>query len=572
VGSDPRSVEARLDELCRRIEALEARADAAPSPASEPAAPRPRSEDDGEGPERPWLAASVSLVGRTLMVLGGAFLLRHLTESHVLPQALGTALGVAYAILWLVVADLTRRMGGASSTFFGISSTLIAFPLFWETTLKFHTLSPLLSALCVTLYAAAGLGASVVGRMHGAGVVTAAPAAVTLATLGFATGRPLPFLLCLGLLALVCLASAYRLRWTLLGASVAVVADLTVLLLTVVYAIRHDSPRLGGVTPAYVATAQFGLLAIYFGGAALRITGRRRLGGIDLLQVAGAFAIALGGVLLTHHGGRLPPLPWGLFAVLAGALAFALAYGPLCEPGAPRAALATLSASSLAAIGVGLLLALPAPALAPVLAVAAVALIWLASARPRRGLTTHAAAYLLGAAVASGMAERIGRAFVSGRVGFDECWSAGMIGTMAAAAASCAFTVPLRSVPDRPRRTPIVPLALVSLVVGAVAISLFAGVATSAVRSSIVRTVVLSAATLAVALAVRVQRLRGARRLLVPLLVAGGLKLVVQDLPAGRPAVLFGTLGVYGATLIVAPRLQRASLRRSAPVPAPGPT
>jgi hypothetical protein len=42
-------------------------------------------------------------------------------------------------------------------------------------------------------------------------------------------------------------------------------------------------------------------------------------------------------------------------------------------------------------------------------------------------------------------------------------------------------------------------------------------------------------------------------------LAAGGLKLLVEDLPRSRPATLFIALALYGGALIVAPRLASRS-------------
>jgi hypothetical protein len=47
--------------------------------------------------------------------------------------------------------------------------------------------------------------------------------------------------------------------------------------------------------------------------------------------------------------------------------------------------------------------------------------------------------------------------------------------------------------------------------------------------------------------------------LVYPLLALGGLKLLAEDLPAGRAAALFLSFVVYGAALIAAPRLLRRS-------------
>jgi hypothetical protein len=74
-----------------------------------------------------------------------------------------------------------------------------------------------------------------------------------------------------------------------------------------------------------------------------------------------------------------------------------------------------------------------------------------------------------------------------------------------------------------------------------------------------VRTSVLAAAALAVAWAGRTERFRESGWLLYPLLAAGGVKLLVEDLPRSRPATLFIALALYGSALILAPRLSGRS-------------
>src|ERR1017187_6608178 len=49
------------------------------------------------------LVTVLSYVGRTFVALGGAYLLRALTDSAVLPQPAGIALGLAYSVLWLAM-------------------------------------------------------------------------------------------------------------------------------------------------------------------------------------------------------------------------------------------------------------------------------------------------------------------------------------------------------------------------------------------------------------------------------------------------------------------------------------
>jgi hypothetical protein len=64
-------------------------------------------------------------------------------------------------------------------------------------------------------------------------------------------------------------------------------------------------------------------------------------------------------------------------------------------------------------------------------------------------------------------------------------------------------------------------------------------------------------AALVIAWAGRQARFREWTWLVYPLLVVIGLKMVAQDFKFSRPATLFIALALYGAALIIAPRLRR---------------
>ncbi|MGE5837299.1 MAG: hypothetical protein ACM4AI_22690, partial [Acidobacteriota bacterium] len=54
-------------------------------------------------------------------------------------------------------------------------------------------------------------------------------------------------------------------------------------------------------------------------------------------------------------------------------------------------------------------------------------------------------------------------------------------------------------------------------------------------------------------------------RLTYPLLIAGGLKMLLEDLSASRPATLFMALVFYGTALILAPRVLRPRQKHGLP-------
>ena len=87
--------------------------------------------------------AQATLWGRTLIALAGAFLLRAATEARMLPHFAGLALGAGYALVWFWYADRAGARGLRTGAFFhGLVAVIIACPLIWEATARFHLLAP----------------------------------------------------------------------------------------------------------------------------------------------------------------------------------------------------------------------------------------------------------------------------------------------------------------------------------------------------------------------------------------------------------------------------------------------
>ena len=154
------AIDQALADVHRRIDALEAqRAAFSGGPSSDA---RPSHRRDRHLPllsmGRPDLSSLVSLVGRTFVVLGGAYLLRALTESGRLPGRGGVVLGLAYAVAWFGAADragLTRPLSGL---FHGLAAVVISLPLIWEASAHFNLLSPVTSAAMLLVITGLALG------------------------------------------------------------------------------------------------------------------------------------------------------------------------------------------------------------------------------------------------------------------------------------------------------------------------------------------------------------------------------------------------------------------------------
>ncbi|MEJ2189333.1 MAG: hypothetical protein P8Y93_07905, partial [Acidobacteriota bacterium] len=144
----------------RRIAALEGE-DLLAGPAS--GDPDVGGVDSADHPLRQlnWPSAVVkgtpSLIGRSLLILAGGFLLRALTESGAVGTGTGVALGLGYGVSWIVAAArAARRDARVSAGFYAACAALIANPLIFEAATGFSVLTPVESALTLAVITTIG--------------------------------------------------------------------------------------------------------------------------------------------------------------------------------------------------------------------------------------------------------------------------------------------------------------------------------------------------------------------------------------------------------------------------------
>jgi hypothetical protein len=187
----------------------------------------------------------------------------------------------------------------------------------------------------------------------------------------------------------------------------------------------------------------------------------------------------------------------------------------------------------------------------------------LAAAR-RVTLTVHAAAYLMAAAVVSGLLVATSRA-LGGQMTEPVTFSAAALTTLAALAVCWTRT---QSAGATRQAQELVPrLVIAALLVACTAgwlvslatalMTTIAGAPADPGAVATVRTTVLAGAAIALAWIGRRAQFRESLWLLYPLLAAGALKLLLEDFPVSKPQTLFVALAVYGGALIAAPRLSR---------------
>ncbi len=551
-----------LGALERRLASLEARGLRSPS--------RPESEtaiDEADPLARlaslrlSDLGAVVALVGRTLVVLAGAYLLRALTDSGRLTAGSGILLGLTFALCWILMADRAGARGrGASAVFHGLAFALIAFPLLFEAVTHFQLLN--------TEAAAAGLGGcaalllSVAARRQLQGVAWVATLGV-LATAGalmFGSAELGPFALALVLLGGATLWLGEWPGWTALRWPAALAADLTILVLSG----RAVSPDVID-RPGMALVTQVLLLVTYLASVvALTLLLDRDVHCFEVVQSSLAVAVGLGGaayVAASTGGG----LTLGLATLGLSAGCYGVGIASVERRGRRRNVYFYTSAGLVFAL-MGCALIVPRPVLGPVYATLGLASGWAGRLTRRLTLRVHGAVYLVAAALASGLI-----AYVAYGMGLPlrpaQAPSAGMLGALALSVitlwglSATAAEGPTRPGGRVPRLVGII-LTLGGLLGVAVAwlSPLIAGGVAPAMDGGLVatlRTSLLVGAVLVLAWTARAVEFVEGAWLVYPLLILTGLKFVVEDLRAGRPATLFASFGLYGLALIVGPWLCR---------------
>jgi len=554
-------IERRLDRLEERLRRAEERL----SPGTPP--PLPASAAPA-APGVPAVAGALSgagtvlsILGRTVFVLGGGFLIRALTESGTVSREAGVAVGLAYGILWLFLAF--RVSGGAAgAAFHGVTGIAIAFPLIWEATVRLSVFSPAGAIAAASAVTAIALAAA--GRQPGSALAWTATAAslVLLAALTPASGR-----IDLAAAALIALAAAteilaYARRWPGPRWLAAGGADLAVVALAAVVA------RDGGLPDAYRAVLPALSLAValalplstlaVFG---VRLVSRRREAtAFESIQSGAALLAGFGGAVAIAHSGV-----GGEPAIAAAALAAAFAFYAVAFRFFSRAGLA---ANFHLSTSLGLLMAVFGAAVA--LAPFPRALFWgaaaaaLAAARgAHRGTLAGHGAVLLFAAASCGLGRAVFEAFLLPPSGPPLALSpAALAGAGFAFAAALLFRGGPPGVIERVAR--LVAVAVAAAGAGVVAMALLgrASPAVPVTRAVPIERMAVIAASSVLLAAFAKGRRRDLRFVVYPLLVVGAVKLLFDDLPHGTPASRFAAFALYGAALFAVPRLLRSGTDR----------
>jgi len=559
IASDVGQISDRIRELERRVSALEGHlVMATPAASTLGIVARPASPPPEHVPPAATLSAgALPVVGKAVLGIAGAYLLRAVAESGTVPKLPVQMVAIVYAGMWLVYAVRTHATNYFASITYAITSALILSPLLWESTVRFHILRPAFAAAVLVAFVVLALVVTWRQNLQVIPWVATLTVEATALALIIATRDLVPFTIALLAVALaaeaaVCLGHRLTLR-----AVPAIAADfagwLLVYVMTSPEGVPSDYQPVGATTITVLCLA---LLAVYGGSIGLRsFVMCRQLTIFEIAQGIGVFVLAIFGTLRASSASA-PAI--GAFLLLVAAVCYwgALLRFTADEQTRNRRVYATYAAALLL-VGSFMLLSTNFQVLC--LCLAAVAAVFLYSRTRKLSLGIHTSLFLAAAAVASPLVNYTANA-LAGTVPANP----GLPVWVVACAAALCYAIGSRVSEDHWKRRLlwVVPAVLFSFLAAALAIVAMAWLASghvelTASRLAVVRTLV----TCLLALGLGFWGSRSTRVELSWVAYAavtfGTLKLLWEDLRFGNAGSLVVSLLFYGLTLIVIPRLTR---------------
>lgn len=569
----PEQVSSRteLEELTERVEGLERRVAAleqsphtpAPGLAARtlPASGHFASVEAAEVlPEKPHLGV-LSIIGKAVVGIAGAYALRAIAESAILPAWIVLVAALLYAAAWLVRGAWPRTQPRLTRRFYAVTSALILSPLLWEATVRFQMLAPRVSAALLVAFALLGIVLAQRTSSHFTAWIAVLTAVVTAFVLMVATRALLPFTISLLAIALLTEFATARERWPGLRPIVSAGADFSVLIIVLILGSPARTPA--GYQPvngALIVSLAAALLSTYAVSIAIRsLAFRLKVSVVEGAQLVIAVLLMSWAALRVTNGEARIPL--GVFFFAAGAGCYFAAFGVLARH-RERPNFYFYGLCGLIFVAGGSFLTLTSLPLVAWLSFAALTATVFGVRLSCPALDVHGVAYLAAAAIASGLLNYANRALTGTYPGLP-----GALPLLTIVTALVCTVLIARYPGERSgeRVLRLLPAVLTVYAVAALAVvalvRVFAATAPTRPELAVIRTVVTCVTVLLLAWI----GARWTRRELVWIAYAaailGSLKLLFEDLRFGTAQSLAASLLIYGAVLILIPRLVRAGKR-----------
>ena len=205
-------LDARLENLERRVSALDHLSQPATSlsvPAAVPARGTPASEEI----TLPPAGGVFPVVGKAMLGIAGAYVLRAVAESGSFPKLLVVILALAYAGAWLVWATRVPVGARLASTVYAVTAALILAPMLGELTLRFEILPASVTAGLLSAFAVAAFALAWKRNLAPVVWVTEGTAVLTALALMIASHDLAPYIAALLVMALSSELAAAGNRW-----------------------------------------------------------------------------------------------------------------------------------------------------------------------------------------------------------------------------------------------------------------------------------------------------------------------------------------------------------------------
>lgn len=553
-------LESRLAVVEQRLNVLEGAASI--ETASGQAAPEPTL---GDG----FVSSASTHLGRVLLIFGGAYLLRAITDFQFVPTAIGILMGAAYAYFWLFMAWRKGRIESqrANAAFFGGTSVLLALPLLVEAVTRFELLSGGQGIFALTVFFALAMSVAVAHNLRslawlviGGGIATA----FTILNAAHSAALVSMFLLLLGLGSLW---AVYMRAWMGPQWLGAIGANTSVLVLAVLSGSEQWSVQ--ALIPFVLGAI---LLAAYLLSFALQSHIRSKSVGIfEAIQAVLAMGVAFFAASVAVGAGQITLMQVGSLSLMLGVLAYTLAFTPKTRTIRGRNFFFYSTLGLILVVAGSALLMSPGKA-AALWSLMALVMAWSSGRFERVTLSLQCTFLLLAAGVASGILTS-GLQALAGDA--TASWPALVPWHLIIAftTVACLF-IPVAQYSERwgvaAGLPQLIVLALSVWEVGGLMVAylapILAGTGGTEVNLAVlaaIRTAVLSASSVTLALSSRYKRWPEARWLVYPVLLLVGIKLFAEDFPNGEPATLFVALAFVGSALLLVARLLRESNSRS---------
>ena len=569
--------EADLDELRQQVrdlsnrisrleESLVVRETSASTREAEPAA---RPEEPDILSQVPDTTSVLPILGGALLGLAGAYLLRAIAESGVLPSRAVFTLGTLYAVAWLLWAARAPAEQKLATSLYSLTSVLILSPLLWEATLRFHMITTWEASTILVAFTLIGLAVSWRRDLLVVATISTLAALGTAGALLISTHDALPFTFVFLAIAAAVEACACLNHWLGERWLAAAAANLSVLLATWLVTNPNGLPEVyAPISVRALFAAQMALLAIYLSSVMVRTLARGlSFTTFETVQCALAFVIGLGGAMRLSAGGTHITAAVGVFALLCGAACYAISFIMLERHGSHGRNFYTYSTFGILLVLVGCRMLLNDGAAAIVWSLLAIACIGAGGLWARLTLEIHGGIYLVLALALSG-ALRESAGFLLGTDFWLDSTHAAL--WMGVAVAGASYLLAVRSAPSIGGgwNFHALRLAIAAILVWEV-LGLSAGGLTTFYRSLVgatagdpycatIRTGAVTGAALLLAFAGSRHNFRDFAQMVYPPMLLGAYRLLAVDMHQDRKVALFLSLLLYGAALMAIPRLRRA--------------